>query len=210
MATLYRSVFALVGWGTLILQYYLHFVGRGALTVFEQTLNYFSFFTILVNILAATILTLPVVAKDRPIGRWAASEGVRAAVTMFIVVVGLSYHFLLAATWDPQGLAYPVNMILHYVMPIAMVVDWLAFTPKGRLRWIDPAKWVLFPLIYGVWTVIHGFAANWWPYWFVNVAELGWARPGLFRRPAASCSWPWALCWSCWTGRWGGVPTRVC
>ena len=135
MVVVFRSVFALIGWSTLILQYGLHYVGRGGLSPFEQMLNYFSYFTILTNIAAATLLTLPVVARDRPIGRWASAPGVRTAATMFIMVVGLAYHFLLAATWDPQGLLYPVNMILHYVMPLAMTVDWLVFTPKGRLRW---------------------------------------------------------------------------
>ena len=178
MSEIYRGLFALIGWATLALQYWLHYVGRGELTPFAQFLNYFSYFTILTNILAAILLTLPVVAGDRPIGRWAAYEGPRSAVTMFIVVVGLSYHFLLAATWNPQGLLYPVNMILHYVMPIAMLIDWLAFTPKGRLRWIDPVKWLAFPLAYGVWTVIHGLTAHWWPYWFINIEDLGWARAG--------------------------------
>ena len=176
MVVVFRSVFALIGWSTLILQYGLHYVGRGGLSPFEQMLNYFSYFTILTNIAAATLLTLPVVARDRPIGRWASTPGVRTAVAMFIMVVGLAYHFLLAATWDPQGLLYPVNMILHYVMPLAMTFDWLVFTPKGRLRWLDPVKWLGFPLVYGVWTVVHGFAAGWWPYWFIDIQTLGWGR----------------------------------
>lgn len=176
--TLYRAVFALVGWATLTLQYWLHWIGRGELSAVEQGLNYFSYFTILTNILVATLMTLPVVAANRPAGRWAGSEGVRAAATMFITVVGLAYHFLLAATWNPQGLLYPVNMILHYLMPAAMLIDWLIFTPKGRLRWVDPVKWLGFPLVYGFWTVIHGKLSGWWPYWFINIDELGWARAG--------------------------------
>ena len=178
MAGVWRGLFAIVGFATLALQYWLHFIGRGELTVVEQTINYFSYFTILTNILTASLMALPVLARDRTIGRWAASAGVRSAVTMFIVVVGLAYHFLLAATWNPQGLLYPVNIVLHYVMPAAMLIDWLAFTPKGRLRWIDPVKWLAFPLVYGGWTVIHGFISGWWPSWFIHVEELGWSRAG--------------------------------
>ncbi len=33
-----------------------------------------------------------------------------------------------------------------------------------------------FPLAYLVWTVIHGAATGWYPYPFVDVAELGYAR----------------------------------
>ncbi|MDQ8029494.1 MAG: Pr6Pr family membrane protein [Brevundimonas sp.] len=176
-ALIWRAVFALTGWATLGLQYGLMLAtpDRG---VFELTLNFFSYFTILTNVLVALAMTLPVVAANRPLGRWAASEGVRASVAMYAVVVGLVYHFLLHATWNPQGWSLLANLGLHYLMPTAMLLDWLMFTPKGRLRWSDPAKWLVFPLVYGGWTVIHGLAADWWPYWFTDVSQLGWIRAG--------------------------------
>lgn len=177
---IYRAVFALVGWGALGLQYGLMLGGNPGQSPAGLTLNFFSFFTILTNVLVAVALTLPVAAAGTRPGRWAASEGVRAGVTMYAVVVGLVYHFLLHATWNPQGWSLVANVLLHYVMPIAMLTDWLAFTPKGRLRWIDPAKWLAFPLFYGGWTLIHGYTADWWPYWFVDVSELGIGRAGLY------------------------------
>lgn len=176
-ALIWRAVFALLGWAILALQYGLMLAtpDRG---VFELTLNFFSYFTILTNVLVALAMTLPVVAASSPVGRWAASSGVRASVTMYAVVVGLVYHFLLHATWNPQGWLFVVNLGLHYLMPTAMLLDWLMFTPKGQLRWTDPVKWLAFPLIYGGWTVIHGLAADWWPYWFIDVSERGWLKAG--------------------------------
>lgn len=178
-ALIWRAVFALIGWATLGLQYGLMLAGsdRGP---FELTLNFFSYFTILTNVLVAVAMTLPVVAANRPAGRWAASEGVRACVAMYAVVVGLVYHFLLHATWNPQGWSLIANVGLHYLMPTAILLDWLMFTPKGRLRWSDAPKWLAFPLTYGAWTVIHGLAVDWWPYWFVDVSELGWLRAGAY------------------------------
>lgn len=176
-ALIWRAVFACLGWATLALQYALMMAtpDRGP---FELTLNFFSYFTILTNVLVALAMTLPVVAANRRLGRWATSEGVRASVTMYAVVVGLVYHFLLHATWNPQGWLFVVNLGLHYLMPTAMLLDWLMFTPKGRLRWADPGKWLAFPLIYGGWTVIHGLASDWWPYWFIDVSEQGWIKAG--------------------------------
>lgn len=87
--------------------------------------------------------------------------------------------------------------MLHYVMPAAFLLDWLWFTPRGRLQWIDPVKALGFPLIFGVWTLVHGLMTHWWPYGFVNVDELGLDRVlAVF-----------AACWSvsCWSGwRWSG------
>ena len=105
---------------------------------------------------------------------------VAMGVTMYAVVVGLVYHVLLHATWNPQGWSLVANILLHYVMPTAMLLDWLLFTAKGRLRWIDPVKWLAFPLVYGGWTLIHGYAAGWWPYWFVDVSTLGLGRAALY------------------------------
>lgn len=180
MARLYSAVFACVGWFALILQYGLTISGNPHMGAGELTLNFFSYFTILSNILAALALTAPVVAPNSRLGRWSASEGVRAAVAMYIVVVGVVYHFLLAGIWAPQGWSLLANNLLHYVMPAAFVADWLFFTPKGRLRWIDPVKWLVPVLIYGGWTLLHGKLSGWWPYWFTDVDKLGLGKVMLY------------------------------
>jgi hypothetical protein len=172
-ALVWRGIFAVVGWAALGLQYGLMTIGQPAAEFAVRTVNFFSFFTILTNILVALALTLPVIGAGTRIERWARSEGVRAGVTMYAVVVGLVYHFLLSATWNPQGWAYVANFGLHYVMPAAILIDWLAFTPKGRLRWIDAAKWLAFPLVYGGWTLLHGAVSGWYPYWFIDVGQIG-------------------------------------
>ena len=176
MARLYRAVFACVGWFAVALQYGVTLADNPDSSAGELTLNFFSYFTILSNILVALALTAPVVAPNSRLGRWSASEGMRAAVAMYIAVVGLTYHFLLADVWDPQGWLLVANTLLHYVMPLAFVIDWLAFTPKGRLRWVDPTKWLVPVLIYGAWTLLHGKLSGWWPYWFVDVDKLGLGR----------------------------------
>lgn len=177
MARLYRLLFAVIGWGAIGLQYSLALSGGSDRGPGELTLNFFSYFTILTNVLAALALTAPALAPRSRLGRWSASEGVRAATAMYIAVVGLIYHLLLAQTWSPQGWALIADQLLHTVMPLAFIGDWLLFTAKGRLRWIDAGKWLVFPLLYGVWTVVHGAVSGWWPYWFINVEELGlgWA-----------------------------------
>ena len=171
----WRILFAVVGWAALMAQYVLS-LQAGTRSVLGSTVVFFSYFTILTNLLVALALTAPALAPDSRLGRWTASEGVRAALAMYIAVVGLIYHLLLDATWNPQGLLFYVNQVLHTVMPIAFVLDWLLFVPKGRLRWIDPVKWLAYPLLYGVFTVIHGQIIRWYPYWFIDIGELGWGQ----------------------------------
>ncbi len=171
----WRILFAVVGWAGLALQYGV-MLSTGTRSIPGSTVVFFSYFTILTNVLVALALTAPAVLPDSRLGRWTASEAVRAAIAMYIAVVGLIYHALLAPTWDPQGLTLVANHMLHTVMPIAFVLDWLLFVPKGRLRWIDPVKWLAYPLLYGLWTAIHGLAIGWYPYWFIDIGTLGWSR----------------------------------
>jgi len=76
MARLYRAVFACVGWFAVALQYGVTLAENPDSSASELTLNFFSYFTILSNILVALALTTPVVAPNSRLGRWFASEGV--------------------------------------------------------------------------------------------------------------------------------------
>ncbi|MGQ2991589.1 MAG: Pr6Pr family membrane protein [Brevundimonas sp.] len=174
-ARLWHLVFAVVGLFALGLQYGL-ILQTPDRTPLELTLNFFSYFTILTNVLIALAMLAPAIAPDSAPGRFARSPMIRSGATLYAVVVGLVYHFLLHATWNPQGWSFLVNVLLHYVMPTAMLLDWLIFTPKGSLRWPSAARWLAFPLAYGLWTLIHGYAADWWPYWFINAEMLGLSR----------------------------------
>lgn len=172
----WRATFAVVGWLALAGQFVVFVEAWTLAGVLERLEKYFSYFTILTNILVALALTLPVLGGASRAGVWSRSEGVRAATTMYAVVVGVIYHLLLRATWEPQGFQIVTDTLLHTVMPLAMLIDWLAFTLKGRLRWIDAGKWLAFPLAFGAWSLVHGAIGGWYPYWFIDVGELGYAR----------------------------------
>jgi hypothetical protein len=169
---IWRAAFAGLGWATLGAQYALMIDGVPAAEIAGRTLNFFSYFTILTNLLVALAMTVAL-AGGTAVGRFAASNSARAAVTMFAVVVGVVYHLLLAATWKPTGLQWWVDQGLHTVMPVAMLIDWLALTPRTRLGWREPMRWLIFPLAYGAWTLLHGSISGWWPYWFVDLGALG-------------------------------------
>ena len=177
MAVLYRSLFAAIGLFALGLQYGLMLGGNPGMGAGVLTVNFFSYFTILTNVVATLAFIAALLPPTTWAGRLGRSPQLRAAMAMYIAVVGLIYHFLLAAAWAPQGWALVANNLLHYVMPIGFVLDWVLFVPKGALRWRDPVRWLAFPLVYIVWTVIHGALAGWspgwWPYWFVNIPQLG-------------------------------------
>lgn len=170
MSRLYAGIFAAVGWFAIVGQFFLTPTSAG---------NYFSYFTILSNVLVAVTLTSAALMPDSGIGRLLTRPIVATSTAVYITVTGLVYYFLLAALYDLEGWTKHFDHILHYVVPPAYVLFWLAFVRKGTLH-IGSIPWMLIaPLAYGVYTLLRGPFVDWYPYPFIDVTELGY--PHVFR-----------------------------
>lgn len=112
-----------------------------------------------------------------------ASAGVKGAVTLYVVITGLVYHLVLTnsasgfavATVD-RGLPETIgSQLLHTVVPLLAVLDWLLFDVRGRCRWRYPVYWLAFPLGYLGFALVRGLVVDRYPYPFINVTDLGYA-----------------------------------
>ena len=175
MEKYFRIGAASLAWFAILLQYYLTITKPGAPFI-EATVRYFSFFTILTNILVALALTLPWLAPDTSLGRFFTRPSVRTAILTYIVIVAVIYHYLLAKLWNPQGWQLLVDTIEHVVTPLLYVIDWVLFVPKGTIRWKSALAWLVYPLVYAVYSLIHGAVTGFYPYPFINVGELGYDK----------------------------------
>ncbi len=170
---IYRAVVTALGLFALGVQYILGASDGAMLLVW--TVNYFSFFTILTNAIASLALLLPLAAPGSRPGRYFARPAVRTAVAGYIIIVAAVYFLILRHTWDPQGWQLIADRMLHYLMPALFVIDWLLFMPKGVVPWKSVLAALLLPLVYIVWTLLHGAATGWYPYPFLDVPRLGYA-----------------------------------
>ena len=85
----------------------------------------------------------------------------------------------------PGGWQLFFERVLHYVTPPLFVLDWLLFVPKGERRLEDRLRLALgFPPLYAVWTLVHGALTGWYPYPFLDVAELGYPQGAFEHRRA--------------------------
>lgn len=171
MRRLYAGAFAVICWFALILQFILILDNTTTgISTGGRVVNFFSYFTILSNILAALMLTSAWAGRGGPFA-W---PGVQTAVTVYMTITGLVYTFILAGIWNPTGWDFVANALLHYVMPVAVVAFWVLFVSKGTLT-IGKLGWMLvFPLVYAVYSLIRGPMANdWYPYPFLDVAQHG-------------------------------------
>ena len=176
MGKTFRMAAGILGWMALALQYALVLTGTLGAGSFTRSVNFFSYFTILTNILAALALTLPWLAPQSRLGIFFARPAVRTAIAAYIIIVMTIVYFVLRHLTDLQGWDFVADVLLHYVMPVLFVVDWLFLVPKRTLKMKDTIFWLAFPIIYLVWTFIHGAYSGFYPYPFLNGAELGNAR----------------------------------
>jgi hypothetical protein len=176
MQTGYRIVAALLGWFAIVLQYSLTASTKSGPELIVWTINYFSYFTIVGNILAALAMTLPWLApRSRP-GQWFVRPSIRTVIAAYIIVVGVVYHVMLRHLYHPQGWQLACDIILHYVVPPLFVFDWLMFVRKRDLSWKIVFGALVLPALYVAWTLVHGAYSGFYPYPFVNVNRLGYEQ----------------------------------
>ncbi|MCC0055824.1 MAG: Pr6Pr family membrane protein [Rhodobiaceae bacterium] len=134
---------------------------------------FFSYFTILTNILAVCVLVATVRARRHGQEGFLASPMMKGNVLVSITIVMLIYHFALASLWAPKGLFYLCDILLHYVAPVSFIVWWLSAGADGRTTWRDPFWWLIYPLAYGIYALVRFALTGYAPYPFLD-ASNGW------------------------------------
>lgn len=166
---------AVLGWFALLAQLYLIIVNN-AIPVAESVIRYFSYFTILTNIVVTSCFTTLLLNFNKSRQGFLAGAGVLAAVTVYISVVGIVYNLILRFTWQPQGLQLAVDELLHAVIPVLFIVYWLIFVPKNTLNWSDAFLWLMYPFVYLVFVLLRGSLSGFYPYPFIDVKKIGYNK----------------------------------
>ena len=156
-----RLCLALLGFTAIAVQLSIH--ARMGFSL----VNFFSYFTNLSNLLAAGVLAWSGSGLDCP-------DEVRAQSTVNMTVVGLVFAALLRDV-DLGALLPWVNVVLHYVMPCAVVLDWLLFPPNPTLGDRRGSFLLVFPSVYLGYVLVRGAATGWYPYPFLNPVHAGGA-----------------------------------
>lgn len=161
-------IFALLGWFALIAQYYL-MLKNSVLNFNEITSQFFSYFTILTNLMVAVYFTHQVFIKsDSEI-----KSGLLTAITIYIVIVGMVYQIILRSTWNPTGLQRIVDELLRSIIPVLVIIYWYLYENKKNLQYKQIALWAIYPLFYLFYILVSGSLSKFYPYPFVNVTKLG-------------------------------------
>ncbi|MES2876587.1 MAG: Pr6Pr family membrane protein [Patescibacteria group bacterium] len=161
LVKLYRPILAAAGIAAIITDL---FHGITSIPGFS-VVNYFSFFTILSTLFTSIILLFVTFKKDVPL--------LRGGATLFMLITGIIYFLLLRN--EPIEIAW-VNAVFHYILPAMLLIDWLLNPPVSKISFSKAFLWLLFPALFFAYSLTRGFFSNWYPYPFMNVAEIGYAQ----------------------------------
>lgn len=135
-----------------------------------RLLRFFSYFTIQSNIVVLVAAVLLALRPTRDGRIW---RIVRLDSLLGIVTTGIVYATILAPLVQLDGLANTATILLHYLSPWLFLACWVVVGPRPRIGWGTVAGAFLWPVAWIAYTLIHGAITDWYPYPFLDVAELG-------------------------------------
>ncbi len=187
VARIWNLVLAVLGTSALIISLWREATNEQVASPLDGISFSLSYFTVWSNIFAF-IVAWSLFAnprRDDKIFRW-----LRMTSLVMIVTTGLIYAAILAASADPCGPGIYTNAVFHYVVPWATLLGFLLFGPRPRLTGDLVWKMLIIPVIWLIYTLLHGLVLvqrpgdvckpagdplatigqpdNWYPYPFIN------------------------------------------
>jgi len=123
-------------------------------------LYFFSFFTILANLIAATALAAAALDRRRR------HDGLRGAATLYLLLTAIVFAVLIAGDGGPSLLDSWVGWVLHRIVPAYMLLDWLLDPAVVAVR--VALGWLVFPLGFLAYSLARGPIVDWYPYAFLD------------------------------------------
>lgn len=104
----------------------------------------------------------------------------------YMLMLGITVTFLVAHFLLDGGMVFVDGqfrwqmLIVHYLVPIGTILDWILFDKKGHIAKTDPLIWPVFPLCYLAYIMtavlcfgVHVLDTSRFPYPFLDIDVLG-------------------------------------
>ncbi|MCI0633827.1 MAG: Pr6Pr family membrane protein [Actinobacteria bacterium] len=142
-------------------------------TTAGRVFNVFCFFTIQSNVIVGVTSLLLALNPRRSS---TAFKAFRLSGIVSITITGIVYHTVLRGLFDLERWALVADNVLHTIVPVIAVVGWLVWGPRGLTSARIMRLSVIFPICWLIFTLIRGAIVDFYPYHFIDVNELGYAR----------------------------------
>ena len=168
----YRAGFGLLAIAAIATQL-IDLSGKGTLNL----VSYFSYFTIQSNLIAATVLIVGAARWRKP--HSSTFDLVRGGAVVYMSITGIVFTLLLSGTDVDTAIPW-VNTVVHQLMPIVLVVDWLLDPPAGNLTYRQGLLWLIYPLVWIIYILIRGALVGLYPYPFLDPDNGGYGSVAVY------------------------------
>jgi hypothetical protein len=168
----YRAFFAGLTMVAIAVQL-ISLAGKGTL----DPINYFSYFTIDSNLIAVAVLLACAATRNQT--STPRLDLFRGAAVVYMSITGIVFTLLLSGTDVDTAIPW-VNTVVHQLMPLVMLADWLVAPPSARLQVRQGLLWLSFPLVWIIYTLIRGAIVNRYPYPFLDPVHGGYASVAVY------------------------------
>ena len=171
----FAAIAAIAGWISLLIQFVLHLENR-VTAIPESILRYFTYFTILTNILAASTYTAVWVKPATGWMKKLTTSSWISAVTVYMTIVGIIYNTILRNVRPIYGVGILVDEFLHVILPLSILFFWILFVRRSELKWKMALTWLSYPIGYILLVMLVGALTGFYPYPFANAGKLGYPK----------------------------------
>ena len=170
------AITALLTWVGLALELYgfIHRAEMQQLGVLHGVATFFNYFTNLSNLLAAITISMWVKHASSP-----HADDVEypdyldiTSVVAYVWLAGIVYNLMLRGFMHAN---WPATIILHDLVPLLFLIFWWSCIPRLRFTLKRVLSWLLFPIVYFIYTLIRGAMGGRYPYPFLDVSKFGYA-----------------------------------
>ena len=167
---IYRIIFAGLSWFTIITGMIISAITSESVLLWFNSLKAFTMQT---NLIVTIWLTLAILWYNKPESLEKIEGPLKGAFTMYITITFVLFAILLSPFYQPTGFAAFSNIVLHYITPIAFIIDWILTEIKVQYKWKYLPYWILYPLCYIIFAIIHGTFTGSYIYYFLDINALG-------------------------------------
>ncbi len=168
----------ILGWSAILLNHiYLMNGLHHSYGFFEALFHGLKLYTIQSNILVLLSLSFALNYKRK--GFFLTEPKVRTALAVYITVTMLTFFVVLRQDYRTTGMLHAIHVITHYIIPGGYLIDWFFTVDPKDHHWRDSLKWIIYPLGYGLFSIIYGRTVGDYAYPFLDIEVLSRAQAAI-------------------------------
>ncbi|MFD5213747.1 Pr6Pr family membrane protein [Microbacterium sp. NPDC058345] len=146
--------------------------GLGSQTLASQ--NFFAYLTIQSNTAFAALAIIAGVIALRTTEDPAWLTTARALVLSWTITAGLAFALIV---WQAGVRGIPItvpwsDVVLHFVLPAWTIIAWIIGPGRRAASWRVVPFVLLYPVVWGVFTIWRGGLIGWYPYYFLDLRQV--------------------------------------